>query len=86
MPQHTGTCRRWSKQCRDHLWDVGVHPGEPQHDGKVLGDCDEEGDLFLMEGADSKEEGCSTMDYGPTSDGSYIKGLDVQGIVEWLGR
>lgn len=63
-----------------------MHPREPQHDGKVLGENDKEGNLFLMESDDSKEEGCSTVGYGPTSDGSSIKGLDMQGIVEWLGR
>lgn len=43
------------------LWVVGVHPGEPQYDRKVLGDCDKEIALILMEGADSEKKGHSAM-------------------------
>lgn len=65
---------------------MGVHPGEPQHARKGLGDCDKGRDLFLMEGAGSEKKGCSTMGYATPSDRPPIKGLDVQGIAEWLFR
>lgn len=64
---------------------MGVHPEEPQQDRNILGDCDKERDSFLMEGTDS-EKGCNAVGYGTPSDGSPIKGLDMQGITEWLGR
>lgn len=45
----------------EDLWVMGMHPGEPQCNRKVLGDCDYEGASFLMEGSNSKKKGCGTV-------------------------
>lgn len=48
------------------LWFMGVHSREPQHNRKVLGDCDKEKDLFPVANAHSEKKWCGTVDHKVT--------------------